>query len=326
MNLLGITEQGLILGFVALGVFMSFRVIDLADLTPDGSYVLGGAVTVSLLYRGIPWYYAIICAFIITGISGFFTAVLYNKFKMNSLLASILIMTMLYSVNLRIMDGPNISVPKDISEAHVLYSGNTSLDSFLGDLNISPEQDNKKEKRKTEYVSPFNNLSDGKDFLLLLIILFFSIALLSLFLKTDFGILLRGYGGNKDGVTALGVNKNILSITGLFLGNGFAGISGGIFSLYAGFSDVNMGQGIVVTSLAAIIIGEILISRFNILYNLLCPVVGAVVYEILLSFAMKYGYKIGFQPGDIKLLTSFFIVIVIGFRTMEVKKWLKLKM
>ncbi|HOO75908.1 MAG TPA: ABC transporter permease [Tepiditoga sp.] len=326
MNLLGIAEQGLILGFVALGVFMSFRVIDLADLTPDGSYVLGGAVTVSLLYRGIPWYYAIICAFIITGISGFFTAVLYNKFKMNSLLASILIMTMLYSVNLRIMDGPNISVPKDISEETVLYSESTSLDSFLGDLNISAEQPDKKENRKTEYVSPFNNLSDGKDFLLLLIILLFSITVLSVFLKTDLGILLRGYGGNKEGVTSLGVNKNILSITGLFIGNGFAGISGGIFSLYAGFSDVNMGQGIVVTSLAAIIIGEILISRFNILYNLLCPVVGAVVYEILLSFAMKYGYKIGFQPGDIKLLTSFFIVIVIGFRTLEVKKWLKLKM
>ncbi|MCP5454677.1 MAG: ABC transporter permease [Thermotogae bacterium] len=326
MNLLGIAEQGLILGFVALGVFMSFRVIDLADLTPDGSYVLGGAVTVSLLYRGIPWYYAIICAFIITGISGFFTAVLYNKFKMNSLLASILIMTMLYSVNLRIMDGPNISVPKDISEETVLYSESTSLDNFLGDLNISAEQPDKKENRKTEYVSPFNNLSDGKDFLLLLIILLFSITVLSVFLKTDFGILLRGYGGNKEGVTSLGVNKNILSITGLFIGNGFAGISGGIFSLYAGFSDVNMGQGIVVTSLAAIIIGEILISRFNILYNLLCPVVGAVVYEILLSFAMKYGYKIGFQPGDIKLLTSFFIVIVIGFRTLEVKKWLKLKM
>jgi putative ABC transport system permease protein len=133
MDLIGIIEQGLIASLAAIGVFISFRVVDLPDLTPDGSYVLGGAASISLMYLGLPWILCLICGGIFAGLFGILTALIHNKLGVNSLLASILIMTMLYSINIRVMNGPNISVPKEVSAMEeARYTEKTKLDDLLG--------------------------------------------------------------------------------------------------------------------------------------------------------------------------------------------------
>ena len=320
MDIISILEQGLIASLAALGVFISFRVIDLPDLTPDGSYVLGAAVTISLLYLNVYLPFAILFGALASGFAGLLTAFLYNKFKMHSLLASILIMTMLYSINLRIMDGPNITVPKKTSSQEVIYEEETKLDFLFED---SKETTNKTKLNSIKTVDTFKAYKINIFTLIVVSILI--IFILSLLFKTEFGLALRGFGNNKEGIKNLGMNPNLFSYFGLFLGNFFPGLSGSFFAIYSGFSDVNMGQGIVISSLAAVIIGEIILGKLNILYNLLFAFTGGIVYQFVIALVMKYGYKIGFTPGDMKLLTSVFIIIMIGMRNEEVKKWLNLK-
>jgi putative ABC transport system permease protein len=326
MDLVGILEQGLIASLVAMGVFISFRVIDLPDLTPDGSYVLGGAVTVAFMYAGLPWILCMILGGLMAGFFGIITALIHNKLKVNSLLASILVMTMLYSINIRVMNGPNVSVPKEITaQQEAQYTEKTKLDDLLGMSSLNESQPNLQTNETKKTLSPFRENSGYNSTILIASVVFVSALLTIIFLRTELGIALRGYGGNKAGIKNLGMNPEIMSIIGLFLGNFFAGLSGSLFSMYGGFSDVNMGQGIVVTSLAAVILGEIIFGRLNLFYNMLCPIIGAVVYQFLLALAMRYGYIIGFQSSDMKLITALFIIIVIGLRRVEFKKWLSLK-
>jgi putative ABC transport system permease protein len=320
MDIISILEQGLIASLAALGVFISFRVIDLPDLTPDGSYVLGAAVTISLLYINVLLPFAILFGALASGFAGLLTAFLYNKFNMHSLLASILIMTMLYSINLRIMDGPNITVPKEKSSEQVIYEEKTKLDFLFEDTQSDQTKNEIGSQSKDNSVKNFT-----VDIYTFIFISSIIIILLYLLFKTEFGLSLRGFGNNKEGIKHLGMNPNIFSYTGLFLGNFFPGLAGGFFAIYSGFSDVNMGQGIVVSSLAAVIIGEIVLGKLNILYNLLCAFIGGIIYQFVIALVMKYGYKIGFNPGDMKLLTSIFIILMIGLRNEEVKKWLSLK-
>ena len=326
MDLIGILEQGFIASLVAMGVFISFRVIDLPDLTPDGSYVLGGAVTVAFMYAGLPWILCMILGGIMAGFFGIITALIYNKLKVNVLLASILVMTMLYSINIRVMNGPNISTPKEIkSQQTAYYTEKTKLDDLLGMSTNKDSQQTIQNDENKRTLSPFRDNSGYNSTTLILSIVLISFFITIIFLRTEFGIALRGYGGNKLGIKNLGINPEMMSIVGLFLGNFFAGISGSLFSMYGGFSDVNMGQGIVVTSLAAVILGEIIFGKMHLFYNMLCPLIGAVVYQFLLALAMRYGYVIGFQSSDMKLITSLFIIIVIGLRRVELKKWLSLR-
>jgi putative ABC transport system permease protein len=320
MDIISILEQGLIASLAALGVFISFRVIDLPDLTPDGSYVLGAAVTISLLYINFFLPLAILFGALASGLAGLLTAFLYNKFNMHSLLASILIMTMLYSINLRIMDGPNITVPKEKSGEQVIYEEKTKLDFLFEDNQNGETESNNKSKSEDSSIKIFT-----VDIYTFIFISSIIVILLYLLFKTEFGLALRGFGNNKEGIKNLGMNPNIFSYTGLFLGNFFPGLAGGFFAIYSGFADVNMGQGIVVSSLAAVIIGEIVLGKLNILYNLLCAFIGGVIYQFVIALVMKYGYKIGFNPGDMKLLTSIFIILMIGLRNEEVKKWLNFK-
>ncbi|MDN5343282.1 MAG: putative tryptophan/tyrosine transport system permease protein [Oceanotoga sp.] len=320
MDVLSIFEQGMIMAIVSVGVFVSFRVIDMPDLTPDGSYVTGAAVSVILMYSGIPWFLCVFLGAFFAGVSGFFTALIVNKLKVNSLLASILIMTMLYSVNIRIMDAPNLPVPDggNYSSEKIIQESN-KLDDLLGDFDFQDGIDvQEKQEIKKVTLSP---LKRNNRFLVLFLILCGSLIILYILFKTEFGIALRGFGGNKEGIKNLGMNPNILSSFGMFFSNFLAGLGGAIFASYAGFSDVNMGTGIVVTSLASIIIGEILIGKLNFAFNIFAPVIGAIIYQFLLAVAMKYGYAIGFKSSDMKLLTALFIILVIGFEKLEVKKW-----
>ncbi|KAF2956608.1 ABC transporter permease [Marinitoga sp. 38H-ov] len=311
-----IIKQGLILSILSLGVFTSFKIIDIPDLTTDGSYVIGGAITVLLLHNNIYWLIALIIGGLIAGFSGFITGLIHTKTRINPLLASILVMIMLYSINIRIMNGPNMSLPKVSEESSISLSG-TKLD-FLLDNNENNILLG--EKSKNIFINPF-----AENALLKLSIFVFIIFLLYyLFLKTELGTLLRAFGTNKHGVLSLGVNPNILSVLGLTIGNFLSGISGGLFSMYAGFVDVNMGQGMLVTGLAAVILGEIIFKK-DFLFKIPAPLIGGILYQIVISLVIKYGYNIGFKASDLKMATALFIIIVIATRNMEVKKWLNSK-
>ncbi|SHE36964.1 putative ABC transport system permease protein [Marinitoga hydrogenitolerans DSM 16785] len=310
-----IIEQGIILAILSLGVFTTFKIIDTPDLTTDGSYVLGGSITVILLHNNIHWIFALLIGGIFAGISGFFTGLIHTKAKINPLLASILVMIMLYSINIRIMNGPNLSLPKTSVESSVNLSG-TKLDFLLeNNNNVTLGKD-----ASFSFVNPFETYALLKlSFITILIFLLYY-----LFLKTELGTLLRAFGSNKQGVLTIGVNPDIISILGLSIGNFLVGISGGLFSIYAGFSDVNMGQGMLVTGLAAVILGEI-VFKSDFLLKIPAPLIGGILYQVIISMVIKYGYNIGFKASDLKLATALFIIIVISLRNSEVKKWLNSK-
>lgn len=308
-----IVEQGLLLALAAMGVYISFRLVDLPDLTPDGSYVLGGAVAVVLLHSGHGWVFSTFMAALAAGAAGAVVAFITTRFRINSLLASIMVMTGLYSLSIRVMNAPNMPVPKFDTGKIMSYEqivGKTPLDDILGG-STSP---NFEASGLRAVRVPFTNLGDGHDLAVISAIVVISIVIISLFLKTEFGTMLRGYGRNRFAVKVLGVNPDLFAYVGLIMGNVFAGFSGALFSMYSGFADVNMGIGTVVVCLAAVILGEIVFGSHEPLYGVVFPVVGALLYQFLLTFAMKYGYRIGFKPSDMKLLTALFVVAVIAIR------------
>ncbi|MEJ5228412.1 MAG: ABC transporter permease [Pseudothermotoga sp.] len=308
-----VVEQGLLLALAAMGVYISFRLVDLPDLTPDGSYVLGGAVAVVLLHSGYGWVFSTLMAALAAGAAGAVVAFITTRFKINSLLASIMVMTALYSLGIRIMNAPNLPVPRFDTGKITSYEqivGKTPLDDLLGDVGKTTFEASGMRAVKI----PFTNAADGHDLILIAVIVSLAALLVWLFLRTEFGTMLRGYGRNRFAVRVLGVNPDLFAYTGLILCNVFAGLSGALFSMYSGFADVNMGIGTVVICLASVILGEIIFGRFELMYGVIFPIIGALVYQFLLTFAMKYGYRIGFKPSDMKLLTALFVVAVIAAR------------
>ncbi len=294
------------------------------DLTVEGSFGLGGAVTVALIVLGMNPYLALMIAMVLGGVAGSVTGLIFRKLKVHVLLAGILVMTMLYSINIRVMNGPNLPIPttrqrisltiyEEISGVDPLAELFGDFDALLADkpsvIHTTPE---------TEYyeagaLNIFNHQGNGTDLLLISAIVAMVIFGLFLFLKTDLGTVLRGFGSNPDGVVAFGLSRDLISILGLSLANGFVALSGGMFSMYGGFSDVTMGQGMIITGLAMVMVGEIIFDKFKPLYGLVAPVVGGIVYQIILALVMRYGYRIGFRASDMKFLTAVFIISVIGF-------------
>ncbi len=311
-----VLEQGLLLALAAMGVYISFRLVDLPDLTPDGSYIIGGAVAASLLHSGHGWVSATILAALAASAAGFVTASITTRFKIHSLLASIMVMTGLYSVAIRVMNSPNLPIPRFSTERILAYEqvvGKTPLDDILGGVeNFQFEAQGMK-----AVIVPFNNKADGHDLLMIVSLLAVVTFMLWLFLRTELGTMLRGYGRNRFAVKVLGVNPNYFALMGLTMANFLVGLSGALFTMYSGFADVNMGAGTVVVCLASVILGEIIFGSRDFAYGLFFPIVGAVVYQILLTLAMKYGYRIGFKPSDMKLLTAMFVVSVIAARRLK---------
>ena len=314
--MLAIIEQGLILSLLSIGVFLAFRVVNLPDLTVDGSFALGAAIAVKALFEGISPIMAITMAAVGGALAGFITALIHRRFKVNVLLAGILVMTMLYSVNLRIMGGPNLPVPRVSGQqqapSYESMSGGTLLDDLFADSKAADGPSAAAQKKTVANL--FTGRLDGQDLSKISIVIIGALLLLSLFLRTDLGTSLRAFGCNPAGVTAFCISQIFLAITGLVIGNLMVGLSGGLFALYSGFSDVTLGQGMVVTGLASVILGEIIFGRVKVFYGLLAPISGAVIYQGLLSTAMRYGYRIGFLASDMKLLTALFVISVIGIR------------
>ncbi|MDR2781523.1 MAG: hypothetical protein LBB21_03670 [Holosporaceae bacterium] len=240
------TEVGLIYGILAIGIYLTFRTINFPDLTCDGSFVLGAAVSSSMIKAGCDPYNALMLAIVAGGLAGFFTGVLNVWLKIEDLLSGIIVAFMLYSVNLRIMgESPNIS--------------------FANELTI------------------FGN---GHALLKISAIVFVTVTLLVYVLNTDFGLGLRSIGQNKQFASTCGINVKAMTITGLVISNTMIGMCGAIFSQYQGLCDISHGVGCLVTGLASVIIGDKIIGLRNVSWAIVACVVGSVLYRIFITLAI----------------------------------------
>jgi putative ABC transport system permease protein len=249
MNLLELLislEMGLIYGIVAIGIYLTFRVIDFPDLTCDGSFVLGAASSAILIKSGCNPILALFLAMIAGGIAGFATGILYTKFRITELLSGILVAFMLYSINLRVMSGlPNITL---INEPSIFTDQNSLL-------------------------------------VLIAIAVFISLGM-SAFLKTDFGLALRSIGQNKRLALNNGVNVKFMTIIGLVISNGLIGLGGALFSQHQGFADISQGIGTVIVGLAGLMIGEKMIGFRSLWLVIPACLLGSVMYRIFIAFAL----------------------------------------
>jgi putative ABC transport system permease protein len=275
----GAVELGLVFAFVAIGVYLAFRVLDFPDLTVDGSFPLGAAVTGVLILGGMnPWLAAII-AMIAGAAAGLVTATLNVRFKILNLLASILTMIALFSVNLRVMGAPNIS----------LISQDTMLTPFFG--HGIPEY----------YVRP----------LFLFVLVAIAVFIVWRFLESDMGLAMRATGANPKMARAQGVRTDRQIYLGMALSNALVALGGALFAQTNGFADVTSGAGTIVVGLAAVIIGETLLRSRFILVILLGCVLGSIIYRIAIQFALSKGSAFGLQASDLNIATALLVTFAL---------------
>ncbi|MCY3020897.1 MAG: hypothetical protein NTW87_17915 [Planctomycetota bacterium] len=268
---------GLVYAFTGIGIFITFRVHNFPDITVDGSFTLGAAVGAVLIASGANPFVSILAAFVAAALAGVVTAAIHTKLNVNGLLAGILVMTGLYSVNLHVMARSNIPL-----------LDKTTCFTYLQSVNPG--------------MHPEVWTCCG---LVLLNVLFW--LLMTLFLKTDYGITMRAVGNNPDMAAANGVHVNAYKTFGLALANGFAGVSGCLVAQYQGFADIGMGIGTVLMGLAAVIIGESVISSPSVAAQVFGVLLGSVIFRLMIAFALS----IGMNPIDLKLLTAFFVLLTL---------------
>ncbi|HAK46879.1 MAG TPA: ABC transporter permease [Spirochaeta sp.] len=277
----GILVEGLIYGILALGVFITFRVLDFPDLSVDGTFPLGAAVMAICLTSGMNMGLALLISFTSGFAAGGVTAVIHNKLGVPSLLAGILTMTMLWSVNIRVL-GNRANLPL------------LRVDTIL---------------TKIENVfAPFFGETAAVLIFFILVIVVIKV-LLDLFFHTDLGLTMGAMGDNEQMVISQGVNPEMVKIIGVGLSNGLAALSGAFAAQYQGFADVNLGQGIVVSGLAMVMLGEFLFSSNKIGLLTIRVVLGAVLYKAIMFFGRYYGYYIKLTPNDLKLITGLLIIL-----------------
>ena len=281
----GILVEGLLYGIMALGVFITFRILDFPDLSVDGTFPLGAAIMGIAVVNGIPLVLALLLSFAGGTAAGAVTATIHNKLKVPNLLAGILTMTMLWSVNIRVL-GNRANLP--------LLRQNTVLSQVV------------------ELLSPV--LPEQWAVLVFFVVLSLGIkVLLDLFFHTDLGLTLGAMGDNQQMVVSQGVNPEWLKLIGVGLSNGLVALSGAFAAQYQGFSDVNMGQGIVVAGLASVMIGEFLLTSNRIGLLTVRVLLGSIVYRGIMYLGRYYGYYINLTPNDLRLITGLLIIASLIF-------------
>ena len=276
----GIFVEGLIYGIMVLGVFITFRILDFPDLTVDGSFPLGAAVMAILITNGVSLILAVIVAFIAGVAAGLITATIHNKLKVPNLLAGIITMTMLWSINIRVLGNkPNLP----------LIRQETILTRFVEWTSFLPSE-----------------WSLLIFFVLLSLLVKF---LLDLFFKTDLGLTMGAMGNNQQMVVAQGVNPEVLKMIGVGLSNGLVAVSGAFAAQYQGFADVNLGQGIIIAGLASVMIGEFVLRSNRIGVLTFRVILGSILFRGLMYLGRYYGYYINLTPNDLKLITGILIII-----------------
>jgi putative ABC transport system permease protein len=280
---LGTMEQGLLWSLMVLGVYITFRVLNYADLTVDGSFALGGAVAARLILGEIDPWAATLVAFFAGGIAGLITGILHTQFKIAPLLSGILSMIALYSVNLRIMGKANISLLR--------------LDTVItGVTRLGVEE-------------KWAALVIGIGAAVLAVIL------LWLFLNTEIGFALRATGDNGQMIRSLGVNTNAMKILGLSMSNALVALSGALVAQYQSFADIGMGIGTIVIGLASVIIGEVIFGANSIMRTLAAVVLGSLVYRIVIAFVLQ----LGLEPTDLRLFTALIVTVALASPVLKAK-------
>lgn len=294
----GILIEGLIFGIMVLGVFMTFRVLNFCDMTVDGSFPLGACVLAACLTHGISPALALMIVFVAGILAGLCTTVIYTKLRIPDLLAGILMMTMLYSVNLRVMS----------NQANVSFLKIPTIFSSI------------KQFMKTTFpaVTP-----DWGIVIFLVIFVGILLVLLNLFFSTDFGLTMGALGSNPQMVISQGVDPRIVRGVGICFGDGLAALSGALFAMYSGFADVGSGSGVVVSGLASLMLGEFVIHSNKIGWQTFRVILGSIIYRALMFIARRYGYNIGMNANDLKLITGLMIILCLIISKQDVVGWFK---
>lgn len=283
---LGAIESGLVYALVALGVLISFRVLDFPDLTADGSFPLGGAVAGVAIVSGINPFLACLLGMLAGMGAGALTAWLNVKMQILHLLAGILVMTALWAINQRIMGKPNLSL---LGEPTIF--GSLGIQSDLGKLGLI-----------------FGIVLLGKLFL-------------DWLFSTELGLAMRATGGNAKMAQAQGINTALMIVLGMALSNGLIALSGAVFVQTQGFADVTLGVGTIVIGLVAVILGETLIRTHHIIFATLAVIVGSVVYKLFIQLAMSSQFLkgLGVQSQDLNLITALLVVGLLIFANRKTK-------
>lgn len=285
MLMTGATE-GLIWAVLALGVYISYRILDFADLTCEGSITLGASMTAMLIWKNVNPFLALLISFLTGCVAGIVTGILHTKFKLPPILSGILTMCALYSINIHIM-----SLGSGASD-----TSNLSLANF------------RKEILYARIADALHLNRDAATLLVGVLICLLLICLLYWFFGTEIGASIRATGANEKMCRAQGVNTDMTKIVGLALGNGLIAMAGALYSQYNYYSDVKIGIGSIVIGLASIIIGEALFARFkNFLATLAGIVVGAVIYRVVIAFV----FYLGLPSTNMKLITSIIVVVAL---------------
>ena len=276
----GAVAQGLIWGIMAIGVYITYKVLDLADLTVDGTMATGGAVCVMLMLNGVNVWIALLCAVLAGMLAGLLTGVFHTAMGIPPILAGILTQLSLYSINLAIME----------------FKANQGINVTKYTLIVSQRN--------------VRTLSWGNPILTVAVVLILLIALLYWFFGTELGSSLRATGANEAMSRAQGINTNRAKILGLMISNGIVALSSAMLSHYQGFVDVNMGRGAIVIGLAAVIISEVLFGRLfrNFALKLTGVAIGAVIYYIVLQIVLW----LGLNTNLLKLLSALIVAIFLG--------------
>ncbi len=290
--LIGAVTIGLILALLALGIFISFRIFNFADITAEGSLTLGASISASMIVAGFNPLLATLVALAGGFIAGALTGIIHTKFEINGLLSGILVMTALYSINLHVMGKSNVPL---MSESTVI--------TYFEDLAkwLMPG---------TETMSLFGNSIPAKDIIILasvfVIVSIFGV-ILYVFFKSNFGTAMRATGNNQQMIRAQGVNTKSMIILGLAVSNALIALSGAVLAQFQGFADVQMGIGMLVWGLASVIIGEALISDKSLGFLITGAIFGSVIFRLLVAVALR----IGMNPNDLKLITALFVFIAL---------------
>jgi putative ABC transport system permease protein len=280
---LNMFEQGFLFAFLGLGVLITFRFFRFPDLTAEGSYPLGGAVVAALLVAGADPFAATLAAALAGAVAGAVTALIHTKLRINNIIAGIIVMTALYTVNLRIMgkaNTPLLTTPSVFSEIV------TALNSFglmLAD-------------------NVFTTIP-----IALVMVLVAGVALVWFF-STDLGLAVRATGQNEPMILSLGVNTDRTKMVGLALSNAFIALSGALVAQNHGFADIGMGIGILVTGAAAVLIGEAIFGDRTVAWWVLAAIVGVVIYRLLVALALR----VGLEPIDLRLITAVLLLLALA--------------
>ncbi|MBU8878659.1 ABC transporter permease [Bacillus sp. FJAT-29790] len=293
----GAFESGIIYAIMALGVYLSFRVLDFPDLTVDGSFVTGAAVAATMIVSGINPFVATFSALVAGFAAGCITGILHTFGKINALLSGILMMIGLYSINLRIMGKSNVPLLNTETAMTSLRETweKTGFDSIINRVFIT--------------VGFGDSLPRTWGIFIFMLLVTLAIKFLTdRFLQTEIGLALRATGDNKRMIRSLSANTNSMVILGLGLANAMVAFSGALIAQQSGFADVGMGIGMIIIGLASVIIGEAIFGTKTIARTTLAVIGGAIIYRIVVTLALRVDFL---QPGDMKLITATIVILAL---------------